>query len=70
MYGLIDDNIWNGLPKETKLQGLELYDETGSVEEKRQYNLALLDFMNEDDDDIVEDPDDILPCEGEDRPEV
>lgn len=65
MYALIDDNMWEGLPKEIKLQGLELYDETGSVEEKRQYNLALLDFMNEDDDDIIENSDDILPCEGE-----
>jgi len=64
MYGLDDDGLWNGLPSinNSKLQGLELYDETGSVEEKRQYNLALLDFMNEDDNDL---DDDILPCEGE-----
>lgn len=69
MYGLVDDNIWNGLPGEIKIQGLELYDETGSVEEKKQYNLALLDFMNEDDD-FAEDPDDILPCEGEERQQL
>ena len=65
MYGLDDDGLWNGLPSITncKIEGLELYDETGSVEEKRQYNLALLDFMNRDDDL----DDNILPCEGEDN---
>ena len=62
MFCLFDDSLWNGLPKETKIQGLELYDETGSVEEKRHYNLALLDFMNENSDDVS---DNILPCEGE-----
>jgi hypothetical protein len=68
MYGLDDDGLWNGLPSLTncKIEGLELYDETGSVEEKKQYNLALLDFMNEDDDFNVESQANILPCEGED----
>jgi hypothetical protein len=64
MYGLDDDGLWNGLPKEIKIEALELYDEIGSVEEKRQYNLALLDFMNQDDEE-QEDDDNILQCEGE-----
>jgi len=69
MYRLDDDGLWDNLPSITnsKIQGLELYDETASIEEK-QYNLALLDFMNRNDDldDIAENIDNILPCEGED----
>ncbi len=64
IYAMIDDKLWDSLPKDNKIEGIELYDETGCVEEKRQYNLALLDFLN--DDENKDDEEDILPCEGED----
>jgi hypothetical protein len=60
IYTLMDDKLWDGLPKDNKIEGIELYDETGCVEEKRQYDLALLDFFNDEDKE-----ENILPCEGE-----
>jgi hypothetical protein len=63
MYQLLDDNIWNGLPKDNKIEGIDLYDKENTVQETKKYNLLLLNFLNDNNDENEDD--DILPCEGE-----
>jgi hypothetical protein len=60
MYQLTNDNIWDQLPKDNKIEAFDLYDRNNTVQETKKYNLVLLNFLNED-----EDSQDILPCEGE-----
>lgn len=62
LYSLIDDNMWNGLPKENKIEAVTLYSDNNYIEQKKQYDLAILNFLNDQDD---YSDSDILPCEGE-----
>jgi len=62
LYQIIDDGLWDNLPKEIKIVPIELYDKNNTVQEKNKYNLGLLNFLNNDDDN---DNEIILPCEGE-----
>jgi len=48
-YQLIDDNIWDTLPKDNKIESIDLYDkEITSVHEIKKYDLSLLDFLQDD----------------------
>ena len=64
IYQLIDDNTWTNLPKDTKIEPIELHDKDKNA---KKYNLSLLDFSTEDNDnDRYEiNISDILPCDGE-----
>jgi hypothetical protein len=61
IYQLIDDNTWTNLPKDTKIEPIELHDKDKNA---KKYNLSLLDFSTEDNDNY--ELDNILPCDGED----
>jgi hypothetical protein len=62
IYQLIDDNTWTNLPKDTKIEPIELHDKDKNA---KKYNLSLLDFSTEDNDKYEINISDILPCDGE-----
>jgi hypothetical protein len=45
-YELMDDGVWENLPKETKIEGIKLYDKEDNILTKH-YDISLLDIIDD-----------------------